>query len=85
MVEAIRSAICFLSVISFSLTFKRVIEEVDFFTFIFLIALQTVLGCVFEFSEVQNFCHDVFFSFSIICLALAFSYLKASMFSAAGL
>ena len=43
MVEAIRSAICFLSVISFPLTFKCVKEEVDFFPFIFLVAFQAVL------------------------------------------
>ena len=61
MVEAVGSAICFLSVISFPLTFKWVKEEVDFFLLIFLIALQTILGLVREFSEVPTFCRDVFF------------------------
>ena len=61
MVEAIRSATCFLSVISFPFTFKWVKEEVYFFPFIFLIAFQTVLGFVCELTEVTKFCHDVFF------------------------
>ena len=76
MVEAIRSAICFLSVISFPFTFKWITKEVGLFPFIFLIAFQTGLGLVCELSEVQKFCHDVFFFFLIICLALAFNCLK---------
>ena len=59
MVEAIRSAICFLSVISFPFTFKWVKDEVDFSPFIFLIAFQTVLGLVCKLSEVQKFKHGI--------------------------
>ena len=61
MAVAIRSAICFLSVISFPFTFKGVKEEVDFFPFIFLIAFQTGLGLVCELSDAKKFCLDVFF------------------------
>ena len=83
MVEANRFAICFLSVISFPLTFKWPEEEVDFFfPLIILIAFQTVLGLVFDVSEEQKLCQDVFFWVFIVCLALAFSCLKASTFSA---
>ena len=68
--------------ISFPLTLPK--EEVDFFPFLFLIAFQTLLGLVFDVSEEQKLCDGVFFSVLIICLALAFSYLKASTFSAEG-
>ena len=84
MAAANRFAICFLSVISFPLTFKWPKEEVDFFTFIFMIAFQTVLGLVFDVSEEQKLCHDVFFWVFMICLALAFSCLKASTLSVEG-
>ena len=82
MVEADRFAFCFLSVISFPLTFKWPEEKVDFFPLIFLIAFQTVLGSVFDVSEEQKLRHDVFFRVCIVCLALAFSCLKATTFSA---
>ena len=59
--EANRFAICFLSVISFPLTFKLPKEEVDFFPLIFLIAFQTVLGLALDVSEEQKLCQDVFF------------------------
>ena len=85
MVEANRFAICFLFVISFPLTFKWLKEEVDFFPLIFRIAFQTVLGLVFDVSEEQKLCHYVFFWAFIICLALAFSCLKASTFSTVGI
>ena len=55
-----------------------------FSPFIFLIAFQTVLGLVFDVSEEQKLCHDVSFWVLIICVALAFSCLKASTFSAEG-
>ena len=84
MVEANRFAICFLSVISFLLTFKWSKEDADFFPLIFLNAFQTVLGLVSDVSEEQKLCQDVFFWVFIICLALAFSCLKASTFSAEG-
>ena len=84
MVEANRFAICFLSVISFLLTFKWSKEDADFFPLIFLNAFQTVLGLVSDVSEEQKLCQDVFFWVFIICLALAFSCLKASTFSAVG-
>ena len=61
MVEANRSAMCFLSVIGFPLTFKWPKEEVDFVPLIFLIAFQTVLGLVLDVSEEQKLCQDVFF------------------------
>ena len=64
MVEANRFAICFLSVIKFPLTFKWPKEELVFFSFfslIFRIAFQTVLGLVFDVSEEQKLCQEVFF------------------------
>ena len=48
MVEAIRSAICFLSVVRFPLTFKWLKEEVDFFISIFLIDFHTVFCLVWR-------------------------------------
>ena len=51
---------------------------------IFLIAFQTVLGLGFDVSEEQKLCPDAFFGFFIISLALTFSCLKASTFSAEG-
>ena len=84
MVEANRFAMCFLSVISFPLTFQWPKEELDFFPLTFLIAFQTILGLVFDVSEEQKLCQDVFFWVFIIFLAFAFSYLKASTFSAVG-
>ena len=84
MAEANRFAICFLSVISFPLTFRWPKEELDFFPLIFLIAFQTVLGLVFDVSEEQKPCHDVSFWVFIVCLALVFSCSGASTFSAEG-
>ena len=63
MVEANRFAICFLSVISFPLTFKWSKEDADFFPLIFLNAFQTVLGLVFDVSEEQKLCRMFSLSF----------------------
>ena len=54
------------------------------FPLIFLIAFQTALGLVFDVSEEQKVCHDVFFWVFITCLALAFKCLTASTYSAEG-
>ena len=77
MVEANRFAICFLSVISFPLTFKWPTEEVDFFPLIFLIAFRTVFGLVFDVSEEQKLCHDVFFWVFSYMSGFGFQLLKS--------
>ena len=73
---------CFLFVINFPLTFKWPKEELFFFTLIFQITFQTVLGLVFDVSEEQKLCQEVFFW--VFIKYLAFTCLNASMFSEVG-